>query len=129
VLALGASADFAELLKQQRETNRPMYELEREKLGTTHAEIGAFLLGSWGLPLTLVEAVAYHHMPQCGLGTDRSCAVLAAVHAADALMDRTKYQQADPQRDHKLDLAFIEQCGLTPQLPRWRELAAKLADS
>ena len=29
----------------------------------THAEVGAFLLGLWGLPFRIVEAVANHHCP------------------------------------------------------------------
>jgi HD-like signal output (HDOD) protein len=29
----------------------------------THAELGAFLLGLWGLPFPIVEAVANHHQP------------------------------------------------------------------
>jgi HD-like signal output (HDOD) protein len=29
----------------------------------THAEAGAFLLGLWGLPYRIVEAVANHHAP------------------------------------------------------------------
>ncbi|MEO6603722.1 MAG: HDOD domain-containing protein, partial [Polyangiaceae bacterium] len=29
----------------------------------THAEVGAFLLGLWGLPFPIVEAVANHHQP------------------------------------------------------------------
>lgn len=131
VLAVGATTMFAEVMAEQQSSHRPAYELEREKFGTTHAEVGAYLLGSWGLPLTLVETVAYHHMPSSAPGTalDSSRVVLAAVHAADALMDRTVYNQSDPARDNKLDKAFIEQCGLTGQLPHWRGLAAKLAES
>jgi HD-like signal output (HDOD) protein len=30
----------------------------------THAELGAFLLGLWGLPFPIVEAVANHHAPR-----------------------------------------------------------------
>jgi HD-like signal output (HDOD) protein/CheY-like chemotaxis protein len=30
----------------------------------THAELGAFLLGLWGLPFPIVEAVANHHSPE-----------------------------------------------------------------
>ena len=37
---------------------------ERRVIGSTHAEIGAYLLGIWGLPNSIVEAVAYHHAPQ-----------------------------------------------------------------
>ena len=32
-------------------------------VGVTHAELGAFLLGLWGLPFPIVEAVANHHAP------------------------------------------------------------------
>jgi HD-like signal output (HDOD) protein/CheY-like chemotaxis protein len=38
-------------------------EAERARLGVTHAEIGAYLLGLWGLPHEVVEAVAFHHLP------------------------------------------------------------------
>jgi HD-like signal output (HDOD) protein/ActR/RegA family two-component response regulator len=43
---------------------RPLFECERETIGATHAEIGAYLLGLWGLPWPIVEAVAWHHAPQ-----------------------------------------------------------------
>ncbi len=36
---------------------------ERQVLGFSHAEIGAYLLGLWGLPQQLIECVAYHHDP------------------------------------------------------------------
>lgn len=39
----------------------PRTQLEQEVLGATHAEVGACLLGLWGLPFTIVEAVAGHH--------------------------------------------------------------------
>jgi len=42
--------------KAPEELARP--EAER---GFTHAEVGAYLLGVWGLPTTVVEAVAHHH--------------------------------------------------------------------
>ncbi len=34
---------------------------EHLELGATHADIGAYLLALWGLPHTIVEAVARHH--------------------------------------------------------------------
>ena len=48
----------------------------------THAEVGAFLLGLWGLPFRIVEAVANHHAPltQCarslGPAADRLAGLL-----------------------------------------------------
>ena len=51
------------LLAESRVTGRPLHEIEREWTGTTHAELGAYLLGLWGLPLPVVDAVARHHAP------------------------------------------------------------------
>jgi putative nucleotidyltransferase with HDIG domain len=42
----------------------PLYEAEERVIGATHADIGAYLLGLWGLPCSVVEAVAHHHAPQ-----------------------------------------------------------------
>jgi HD-like signal output (HDOD) protein len=57
-----------------------MHVAERHVLGTSHAEIGAYLLGLWGMPNTLVEAVAHHHTPE-GSGVRRFNALSALVAA------------------------------------------------
>jgi len=41
----------------------PLQEAEARILGASHAQLGAYLLGLWGLPAALVEAVAFHHAP------------------------------------------------------------------
>jgi hypothetical protein len=41
-----------------------MHEAETRVLGASHAEVGAYLLGLWGLPYPIVEAVARHHTPE-----------------------------------------------------------------
>src|SRR5690606_14683972 len=40
-----------------------LHEAERDVLGATYAEIGAYLLGLWGLPYTVIEAVALQRRP------------------------------------------------------------------
>jgi HD-like signal output (HDOD) protein len=40
------------------------HEAERATFGTTHAEVGAYLLGLWGLPHAMVQATAQHHHPE-----------------------------------------------------------------
>ena len=42
-----------------------------EGQGATHAEVGAYLLGLWGLPFQIVEAVANHHAPERGAAMDQ----------------------------------------------------------
>ncbi len=34
---------------------------EKIILGTTHAEVGGYLLGLWGLPEKIIEVTLYHH--------------------------------------------------------------------
>jgi HD-like signal output (HDOD) protein/CheY-like chemotaxis protein len=54
---------YARLIGRAKAEQRPLFELELEELGVTHAEIGAYLLGVWGLPDPIVDAVAWHHRP------------------------------------------------------------------
>jgi HD-like signal output (HDOD) protein/ActR/RegA family two-component response regulator len=49
----------------------------------THAAVGAYLLGVWGLPATIVEAVAHFRAPSRATHADVD--VVAAVHVADAV--------------------------------------------
>lgn len=44
-----------------RADNRRVVDVEAELLGVTHAEVGAYLLGLWGMPSQVVRAVARHH--------------------------------------------------------------------
>jgi HD-like signal output (HDOD) protein len=44
----------------------PPHVAELATWGVTHAEIGGYLLGLWGLPFQIVEAVANHHAPARG---------------------------------------------------------------
>jgi HD-like signal output (HDOD) protein/CheY-like chemotaxis protein len=55
---------------------------ELDALGVTHAEVGAYLLGIWGLPLDIVDAVLLHH------GTERSDRHLTSIARAVFIADR-----------------------------------------
>lgn len=58
------------------------YRIEKEKLGFTHADIGAELLADWGLPEVLTKTIKHHHEP-C---TDESVILDACIiHLANAL--------------------------------------------
>ena len=41
----------------------PLFELEEERFGLSHAHIGQMLASDWNLPEALVEAIAFHHQP------------------------------------------------------------------
>jgi putative nucleotidyltransferase with HDIG domain len=121
VVAVGLPEQFAGIVHAVQRTGRPFHVVENEMIGVTHAEIGAYLLGIWGLPPTIVEAVAHHHVP--GRVAHDSCAVLAAVHVADALVDESCAGARDDSPDCELDRAFLERVGLGEKLSRWRSIA------
>lgn len=83
VLAWKTPDQFARLLAISREQDRPHYQIEEEICGVTQAEIGAYLLGLWGLPIPITEAIAFHHTP--GRVPHRHFDALTAVYVANVL--------------------------------------------
>lgn len=67
-----------------RVNSMPLHMAEQEVIGASHAAIGAYLLGVWGLPYPIIEAVAFHHCPQCVNQTQFD--VLAALATAQSLL-------------------------------------------
>ena len=63
LLASYFSERYQESLRVAKEQSICLYDAERQTLGTTHAQVGAYLLGLWGLTNPVVEAVAFHHEP------------------------------------------------------------------
>ena len=89
---------------------------ELEKLGCTHAQVGAYLISIWGLPVPLVRAVAFHHCP--GETGETEFSSLTAVHAADAVLSAN-----DPSlinHDGELDLNYLANLNLSERVDVWR---------
>jgi HD-like signal output (HDOD) protein/CheY-like chemotaxis protein len=125
ILAMSLPAEFAEVIRQAARGDRPLYEIERERLGVTHAEAGAYLLGVWGLPFPIVEAVAFHHAP-CNAG-EIGFDLLAAVHIADALVEEMFYVPEGQARESVLDTRFVTAIGAADAIDEWRVIARELA--
>lgn len=82
----------------------------------SYAEAGAWLLGLWGLPMPIVEGVAFHRQP--ARGRQHGFWVPGAVHVAHALVG-----------SFALDETWLDAGGLRDRLPEWQRLHAKLADA
>lgn len=64
ILIQESPKQLAQALELSRKDGLPLLTCERHTIGATHAEVGAYLLGLWGLPYPIVEAVALHHTPE-----------------------------------------------------------------
>lgn len=89
------------------DTTCSVLERERAEFGATHADVGAFLLGIWGLPFSVVEAVATHHEPPSGLLDSMSMTSIARVAVAIQ-----SHAEIDESRLQELGLwsGYIEAC-------------------
>jgi putative nucleotidyltransferase with HDIG domain len=97
----------------------PLWLAEREVFGADHAHVGAYLLGLWGLPDSIVEALAFHHEPdRC---ERESFAPLTAVHVADALHHEAEGASGAALRP-LLSLDYIGRLGRTDAIAAWRAL-------
>jgi HD-like signal output (HDOD) protein len=111
-------------LTQTQQTS--LLEAERDVFGATHADVGAYLLGLWGLPVPIVEAVALHHDPRPNVSRDFS--PLTAVHAANAI-DHSSSTYAVTSVDSSLDSKYMAELGLEDRVPVWEETLARQAGS
>jgi len=98
--------------------NLPAWEAERLTFGATHAEVGAYLLGIWGLPTTIVEALAFHHYPS--RSAEKTLSPLTAVHIANAFVHEQQTAAAESS-SASVDLDYLATLGLADRLPLWRE--------
>jgi putative nucleotidyltransferase with HDIG domain len=69
ILARDCQADLLRCLDLAAAEGLQLHEAETRILGATHAQLGAYLLGLWGLPSEVVEAVACHHAPEAARQT------------------------------------------------------------
>jgi HD-like signal output (HDOD) protein len=81
--AVNCPQEYNTLLTQAERNDMLYVDVERHLLGTTHAELGACVFGTWGLSAEILQAVAWHHTPALSLG-DSFCP-LAAVYVANVL--------------------------------------------
>jgi HD-like signal output (HDOD) protein len=126
VLAVSLPGAFREVVRVCR-GGMPALEAERQCVGFTHAAVGAYVLGLWGLPTGIIEAIAFHH-PPVGIPV-RSFDVVAAVHVASALTDEvlgpTPAITAEPEL---LDERLVASLKLDRSLPDWRRMAQEESD-
>ena len=56
-------AEFAEIIRLQKEEEVTLEAAEAAVIGTTHAQIGAWLAEKWNLPKLMADTLHFHHEP------------------------------------------------------------------
>lgn len=124
VFACNMTTDYIKVIQAAQKEKKPLWVMEEQAFSLTHAEVGACVLGIWGLPVSIIEAVALHHYPSRFLSKEFS--PLTAVHVANAWDQEQRGKgRVDNRLLPEVDPNYLRELGLFERLPEWRE-ACKL---
>jgi len=121
VLAINFPEEFNTALREARQQNLTLAESEKQIFGADHADVGGYLLGLWGLPVPVVEAIALHHSP--GRAVEKTFSPLTAVHVANVLVQERS--EAAEMKPAEIDFEYLADLGLSERLDQWRESISK----
>jgi len=122
ILAWKLPRRFAAAIGQSAKSQQPLHKVEERIHGFSHAEIGAYLLGLWGLPYPVVETVALHHSPN--RTPHQGFDAIAAVFVANLLAHRLEpvSEQFDPESDIAQFEEDLMALGLLDKLCVWQDM-------
>jgi len=118
--------EYKNVYQRAQEESKPLYEIEREVLGVTHADIGGYLMSTWGLPEEIVNIISLHHSPAEALVDTQS--PMAIVFMANILA-REDTDLAESDLDSKLEKGVLTKTDLVGQLPEWREITQVMKEA
>jgi putative nucleotidyltransferase with HDIG domain len=115
ILAEKMPEQYEAIIAESKATRTELFKVERKHLNATHAEVGAYLLALWGLPVPLIEAVACHHMPRRCCST--TLCLAGVIHIADALQHA---QGLHPELvPNPVDIEYLKHTGLDAHYQTW----------
>jgi HD-like signal output (HDOD) protein len=126
VLASSLADDYGVIIDRAIAERRPLVDVEQDALGSTHAEVGAYLLGLWGLPDQVTTAVAWHHRP--GASGVAGVSPLALVHAADAIAGE-RCPAGVPILAPAVDLDFLASIGARRDYDAWKMESQRILEA
>ena len=126
VFALNLPQEYQEAINLARGTQVSLAVAERQIFGADHADVGGYLLGLWGLPVPVVEAIALHHRPDTT--PLKSFSPLTALHVANALASAAHPSMIDVPAS-ELDMQYLSTLGLNDHLNAWRQASAAQCDT
>lgn len=111
---------YLEAILMAKKDNMPLRRAEKAIFKATHCDMGAYLIGLWGFPSDIVEAIGFHH--QLGEYPADTFSPALAVHVANVLYYRFHKEEvfgAMPEFNEE----YLEKIGLKEKLIKWQELS------
>lgn len=83
VISMTKGDEYNSLLKEAESSTQTILDLEKNKYGFDHQQVGYALLMNWKLPDSISEPILYHHLPESAPETYRQSSEI--LHLADQL--------------------------------------------
>ena len=125
ILATNFENPYRQVLAAAQGTGKNLLDLEYEAFGTSHAEIGAYLMGLWRLENSIIEAIAFHHLPARSMS--QNIGLLAAVHVGDALDYEARISSGEDTQ-LQCDTEYLNKLEITSRIPQWRQVCKELTE-
>lgn len=127
LLYLKKPGKVRQAVQKSQESGLPLSMVEREILGFDYAELGAALLGHWGLPPSLQVAVRYHPTPSAAPEFLLETSIL---HIAALVTDAAESQETPDLSALPIEASAWKVTGLAPEDvdAACREVSGQLAE-
>jgi putative nucleotidyltransferase with HDIG domain len=123
VLISNFNKTYNVIVEESRSQNRPIWEIEKEIIGTTHAEVGAYLLSLWGFNEQIIEAVHLHQYPNLTINDEPD--VLTSVYLAN-IFEHQNVIINENYKSRVIDSIYIKRMKLEETLPKLQEGCSKI---
>ena len=70
IIAASKGNEYADVYEESTDGTKPLHELEQEKFGWDHAELGALVCNEWDLPEEIAAAISTQNEPESELRPD-----------------------------------------------------------
>jgi HD-like signal output (HDOD) protein len=125
ILATNFEKLYRQVLNTAQGTGKNPLDLEYEAFGTSHAEIGAYLMGLWRLENSIIEAIAFHHLPARSM--TQNIGLLTAVHVGNALEHEARTPSGE-NTELQCDTEYLDKLEITRRIPQWRQVCRELTE-
>ncbi len=103
---------FKEIISLVNEQQNKYTNAEKNVLGISHQEIGQFLIEKWNLPISLGDAILFHHNPS---EAENEREMAAIIHLADYMTQRFVIGELGWDENYELDMGIIDILNLGDQ--------------
>jgi HD-like signal output (HDOD) protein len=122
VLAANFPKKYKEATALAQEQQMTLWQAERQTLGVSHGEIGAYLLALWGLPEPIINAIALHHQPPA---VNNQASLRVLIFTSNLLEHRARGQDGAGAEEAAL-LAPLREQAWGEKLKVWQEICADI---